>query len=47
VPCWFDPDAPKDVVLEQPDYRTLVLPLLPLVGVLVGFMALRQAFRER
>ncbi len=46
VPCWFDPEATKDVVLQRPDYRTLVLPLIPLAGVFVGFLALRQAFRE-
>lgn len=45
VPCWFDPAATKDVVLQVPDYRTLFLPLIPLVGVFVGFLALRNAFR--
>lgn len=47
VPCWFDPAATKDVVLQIPDHRTLFLPLLPLVGVVVGFAALRHAYRNR
>lgn len=47
VPCWFDPAATKDVVLQIPDRRTLFLPLIPMVGVAVGFMALRQAYRNR
>ena len=46
VPCWFDPEATKDVVLEIPDYRTLLLPLLPLVGVIGGLLLLRHAFRR-